>query len=200
MFIVERVFLAALCLVLIPTPGTAIRWVGGLWSRRTRKILVELYVVLKAALSGFVLWSGLWTKPLFAFLAVFCLAELFLNLGAVIFLREFWRRPISSNRSLILSACNFFEYTSWFACLYLHYQVRRENGTTVANAQAAYYFSVVTASTVGYGDVTTTPGLGRSLSVTEIILSLAFVATVIAYFVGRLGHIDVQDEDKHLPD
>lgn len=200
MFLVERVFLAALCLVMIPTPGTAIRWLGGLSSRRTRKILVELYVVAKALLAVFILSTDLWTKPLASWIAIVCLVELFLNLAAVIFLREFWRRPISSNRSLILSAFNFAEFTAWFACLYLYCGVLTQGRDTITSNGAAYYFSVVTAATVGYGDITPKPGLGRVLTVVEILLAVGFLATVIAYFVSLLGEVKYKDEEKKLPD
>ena len=45
MFLIERLVLAVLCLLLIPTISTFIRWIGGLMGRTARKIAVELYVV-----------------------------------------------------------------------------------------------------------------------------------------------------------
>jgi hypothetical protein len=187
MFLLERLVLALLCLLLLPTVGTFVRWIGGLGSRGLRKLLVELYVVAKTFIAGWILWSNSWNSVFFHWLAVYCLAELFLNLAAVVLLRDFWRRPISWNRSLILAAFNFYEFTSWFAILYLYHRALIEGQSTVTESGAAFYFSVITASTVGYGDITPTAGIGRTLAIIQISLSLCFIAAVIAYFISSLN-------------
>ena len=49
------------------------------------------------------------------------------------------------------------------------------------------YFSFVTLSTLGYGDLTPATNLGRSLVVFEALIGQVFVVTVIARVVSMLG-------------
>lgn len=49
------------------------------------------------------------------------------------------------------------------------------------------YFSYVTMSTVGYGDLTPAGDVGRMLAVSEGLLGQMFLVTVVALTVGNLG-------------
>jgi 4-amino-4-deoxy-L-arabinose transferase-like glycosyltransferase len=49
------------------------------------------------------------------------------------------------------------------------------------------YFSFITMSTVGYGDLTAAGGLGRALAVTEGLLGQIYLVTAVAALVGNLG-------------
>jgi Ion channel len=49
------------------------------------------------------------------------------------------------------------------------------------------YFSFVTLTTVGYGDLTAANGLGRALAVLEALIGQLYLVTVIALLVSNLG-------------
>jgi hypothetical protein len=49
------------------------------------------------------------------------------------------------------------------------------------------YFSFVTMTTVGYGDLTAATNLGRSLAITEALIGQIYLVTVVAAMVGGLG-------------
>jgi hypothetical protein len=49
------------------------------------------------------------------------------------------------------------------------------------------YFSFVTLTTVGYGDLTAAGGLGRALAVLEALIGQLYLVTVIALLVSNLG-------------
>jgi hypothetical protein len=49
------------------------------------------------------------------------------------------------------------------------------------------YFSFVTITTVGYGDLTAATDLGRSLAITEALIGQIYLVTVVAAIVGGLG-------------
>jgi hypothetical protein len=49
------------------------------------------------------------------------------------------------------------------------------------------YFSFVTLTTTGYGDLTAAGGLGRAMAVTEALLGQIYLVTVIALLVSQLG-------------
>ena len=49
------------------------------------------------------------------------------------------------------------------------------------------YFSFVTLTTVGYGDLTAASNLGRSLAIAEALIGQIYLVTVVAGIVGGLG-------------
>lgn len=59
------------------------------------------------------------------------------------------------------------------------------------------YFSFVTMSTVGYGDLIAQGGVGRALAVTEGILGQVYLVTAVAALVGNLGRrrVPLQETD-----
>ena len=51
------------------------------------------------------------------------------------------------------------------------------------------YFSFVTLTTVGYGDVLTRSDLGHTLAVTEALVGQIYLVTVVALLVSDLGSL-----------
>ena len=49
------------------------------------------------------------------------------------------------------------------------------------------YFSFVTITTVGYGDLTAASNLGRSIAIAEALTGQIYLVTVVAAIVGGLG-------------
>ena len=60
-------------------------------------------------------------------------------------------------------------------------------GGRVAVASDFVYYSFVTLTTVGYGDLTASTGIGRMLSVTEALVGQLYLVTVVAILVSNLG-------------
>lgn len=57
----------------------------------------------------------------------------------------------------------------------------------VDTTQNFLYFSFVTMTTVGYGDLTAATSLGRSLAIAEALAGQIYLVTVVATIVGGLG-------------
>lgn len=49
------------------------------------------------------------------------------------------------------------------------------------------YYSLVTQTTVGYGDLTSTSNLGRMLSTTEALIGQLYLVTIVAVLVSNIG-------------
>ena len=64
------------------------------------------------------------------------------------------------------------------------------------------YFSFITMTTVGYGDLTPQGGLGRALTVTEGLFGQIYLVTAVAALVGNLGRARApqQGRDKEAPE
>jgi voltage-gated potassium channel Kch len=53
------------------------------------------------------------------------------------------------------------------------------------------YFSFVTLTTVGYGDLTAAGGLGRAVAVVEALTGQLYLVTVVALVVSRMGRATI---------
>lgn len=60
-------------------------------------------------------------------------------------------------------------------------------GRASSTASEQLYFSFVTLSTVGYGDIVPATALPRALAVAEMLLGQIYLVTVVALIVGHLG-------------
>ena len=53
------------------------------------------------------------------------------------------------------------------------------------------YFSFVTMTTTGYGDLTAAQDLGRSLAITEALIGQIYLVTVVAVIVSNIGRTSI---------
>ena len=53
------------------------------------------------------------------------------------------------------------------------------------------YFSFVTLTTTGYGDLTAAGGLGRAVAVLEALLGQLYLVTIVAVIVSRMGRVEL---------
>jgi ion channel len=59
---------------------------------------------------------------------------------------------------------------------------------TASTDQADFiYFSFVTMTTTGYGDLTAATNLGKSIAITEALIGQIYLVTVVSLIVGNLG-------------
>jgi hypothetical protein len=56
------------------------------------------------------------------------------------------------------------------------------------------YYSFVTMTTLGYGDLTARANLGRMLSVTEALFGQLYLVSVVAVLVANIGRQRIRDE------
>jgi len=61
------------------------------------------------------------------------------------------------------------------------------NNGIEGQASDFFYFSVVTITTLGYGDLSPATNIGRSLAMIEALLGQIFLIVLVAYLVGMLG-------------
>lgn len=187
LFGVEWLFAFVVGAALLVMPAMLVREVSGRFGYLARKRAVEAWAVLKPAALVILLNCGpeLAISPWVATLA---LVDLFSYLLGLLFLARFYTDPASVRRSLLLLGVNFLEFVVGFAVLYAHFGViGRLDGPTETAPGALVFFSLVTASTVGYGDLLPHAGLGRLLVSVQICASIVFLSVFIAQGVGRVG-------------
>jgi hypothetical protein len=93
-------------------------------------------------------------------------------------------RPERLRRSLILAALNVFELAMGFAVLYLVSGEVSGSAGMLADPRSAFYFSVVTMLTVGYGDFAPSGGHAQLLVCCELFSGLIMLAFVLPALVS----------------
>jgi hypothetical protein len=189
----ERWFSMALVCFLMIMPAMLVRWVGGRYGYLGRKIAVETFALAKPLGLLIILWCGLSRTDWAKWFSLVALADLYSYLLGLFFLGRYYTPPASYGRSLLLIGINFLESILAFSVLYLNTSSLQCGTTTVKAWSHAVYFSVVTASTVGYGDIAPVDPFGRLLSVLQILGSFVFVTVIISSFVSRHS----TDRSKH---
>lgn len=96
----------------------------------------------------------------------------------------------SLNRSLILLLINYCEIIIGFAILYLiSGSVGFNFHQQITLRSEAIYFSVVTITTLGYGDIRPITSLGRWLSVSETLMGFILIVLIIGTFLTGIKNI-----------
>ena len=84
-------------------------------------------------------------------------------------------RAVLEHQGFAFTAIGTFDSRAFFA---------QQSNATVADY---LYFSFVTMTTTGYGDLTAAHGLGRALAVLEALIGQLYLVTVIALLVSNLS-------------
>ena len=107
---------------------------------------------------------------------------------------------LSYRRSIFLAGLLYLETAFWFAVLYRRFA----ESFTCANVPLsvplkALYFSVVTITTLGYGDVAASGGLGFVLVIGEALSGLFMTLGILARVVSYLPRPETLDEIDKAP-
>jgi hypothetical protein len=150
----------------------------------------DFYVALRV----FALILMLWVKPgrdiWVTIGTLYMMADMSLYLCRIVFLADIYGSTLSSVRSVFFVLINYFESLLGFAILY-----RQWGGLSIAGPLCptqALYFSFVTGTTLGYGDIHAVSSFAQELVMAQLILSISFLSMFIGAFVSRLGS-DIPD-------
>jgi voltage-gated potassium channel Kch len=170
-------------------PGMVVRWLGGIFGYIPRKVAVECWVLFKPIAWMTVLYFG-WSKceaiPCFV---CFGLVDLYAYLLGLVFLRPFFHPAASHGRNVLLLGINLLEAIFGYAILYVHYGAIGTGISTsgaIEGSREALYFSVVTTTTVGYGDIRPLSSIGQNIAMIQMISSLVFITVIATSFISNL--------------
>lgn len=105
--------------------------------------------------------------------------------------RRIFERPEVGVQQVVAALATYVETALAFSFTYLG--VARAMGQDffsdgIAGQMSDFvYFSVVTITTLGYGDLTPATDLGRSLVMLETLIGQILLVVLVAYLVGRIG-------------
>ena len=151
--------------------------------RRSIAVVVGLLVV-----SGVVeLTAGAETET--AFLLIVGMGLVLMAVVAII--RRLVQQPAITMKTVLGALCIYLYAGMLFALLYGVVDVVNSEPfftqTDKATSLDYVYFSIVTMTTVGYGDYTAAGDLGRMLAISEALFGQLYLVSVVAMLVGNLG-------------
>jgi voltage-gated potassium channel len=121
----------------------------------------------------------------------FLLNALLVAIAPVIIGRALWRRAIVDVQTILGAICIYVLVGMLWSFVYQAMTALGSSQFFVQNSKPTsaddLYFSFVTLTTVGYGDLTPATSLGRSFAVLEALLGQIYLVTIVSVLVSRLG-------------
>jgi len=171
---------------------------------------IEIYAFFKLLIVLMVVFSGLavyWAGLIILFISAF---DTFHALLCRIFLNKEWREEVSPKRNLIMVFVNYVEIAICFAGAYLFCDNHRnpangfafiindkiDVGTHHLTSAQAIYYSFVTGSTVGYGDISAASTFAQVLVCLQIMVSLFLVVVIITNMMSNFSKTGLANQPK----
>ena len=114
-----------------------------------------------------------------------------LGYAAFTVLRRIFEQPTIRVREVVAALTAYMEFAMVFAFAYMS-AANAGSDAFFANGVVGQmsdfvYFSVVTITTLGYGDLAPATDLGRSLAMIETLFGQIFLVVLVAFLVGMVG-------------
>jgi hypothetical protein len=103
----------------------------------------------------------------------------------------------SFRRTVLLLMHNYLEIIVWFALIYRHFQYVFGIKTltlTLDSFWGSFYFSLVTMTTLGYGDITPKNTTGAIIVIIQTLIGIFMTLLLLARFVASLPRTESMDE------
>ena len=175
-------------------PGVYIKYWAGKISYRYQDLALDLYIILKV-ISPLVIVINRWQhQEWLLWTVVYLVLETVLYIPTLIFASDVFSKPRSYKRSMLLIFFNYLEIAFCFAVFYAHGNYLN---MPLQNWYDAVYFSIITSSTIGYGDLYPITAMGKFLVSIQALLFLFFLVLFLNFFSTKVkskGYFDEQNE------
>jgi len=170
---------------------------AGLWSLAHDRRLLAIGVTLALIGVAAAVSRAFWEYPLFE-IAGLTTALLFYLLTLKIAFRQLFTGPVDANNIMGAICIYLLVGLCWSLLFYFNLLIDPQALSGLDSVQGAeqiyplIYFSFVTLSTLGYGDITPVSPFARFLAYTEALFGQFYIAVLVAGFVA--GHVSRQQE------
>lgn len=176
-------------------PGIYIKYLASKKGPEYQDLSLDFYVLLKVSFPILILVNQWHTNPFIIWIMIYVLLETVLYIPTLIFASDMFSRPRSYKRSVLLLFINYLEIIFAFAVLYScgNYLNKPFN-----HWFDSIYFSLITLSSIGYGDYYPVTTTGKILASTQALLFLFFVVLFLNFFSTKIktkGYFDHENED-----
>lgn len=191
---ITRLFLSSSQLLF---PGIYIKYLASKKGLEYHDLALDFYVLLKVGFPLIILINNWEHNRIIVGLMMYLLLETILYIPTLIFASDLFSKPRSYKRSILLLFLNYLEIVFAYAVLYSRGNYLNK---PFENWFDAIYFSVITSSSIGYGDMHPITTIGKILVSTQALLFLFFVVMFLNFFSTKIkgkGYFE-HDNDKNL--
>lgn len=157
-------------------------WRDVFWDREGFYVLLRCGLLLGALIAVSMTQWGTLLGTSFRLLAIIFtllfLIEIVIVHASIVFVSM---QPANSLRSAVLAIFSFFQIPIGFAVFYM---CAPTSFNPVLVWDNALYFSFVTATTLGYGDIQPTSRLAKFIVIGELITSITFLSVLVARLIS----------------
>ena len=172
-------------------PGIHIRNIFGRYGMIKRNVAIEFYVLFKTFLPLFFLATGFYKHIAAVVIASYLLVETICYVASLIFVSDMFVKPRSYRRNILMLFLNYMEISMCFAVIYASLHLL---GDKPYDTMDYIYFSIVTSTTIGYGDMHPANHLGQITVCVQAVMVVAFIVLFLNFFGSKVETLHNDDE------
>ncbi|TBX64820.1 two pore domain potassium channel family protein [Flavobacterium silvisoli] len=192
---IEKIVRLLLSISQLLFPGLYIKQLAHKIGYEYRDLSMDIYVLLKVAFPLLILVNDWQTNKILIALMVYVLFETILYIPTLIFASDMLSRPRSYKRSMLLLFFNYIEIVFSFGVLYT---CGNNMNRPFENWYDPIYFSMVTSSSIGFGDFVPVTTYAKILVSFQALFFLSFVVLFLSFFTNKIknkGYFDHESEE-----
>lgn len=176
-------------------PGIYIKYLAWKKGNEYEDLALDLYVLIKVTFPLLLIVYDWHQFHFLIWILIYFLLETILYIPTLIFASDLFSRPRSYKRSMLLLFFNYLEIVLAYAVLY---SCGNNLNKPFLHWSDAVYFSIITSSSIGYGDFYPVTTYGKFLVSTQALLFLFFVVLFLNFFSTQIkskGYFDHENKE-----
>ena len=192
---IEKIVRLLLSISQLVFPGVYIKYVLYKTKFEWQDLVMDMYILVKLAFPFFILINQWQHISLIIALMVYFLAETILYIPTLIFASDMLSKPRSYKRSMLLLFFNYIEIVISFGVLY---SCGNNMNLPFTTWYDPIYFSIVTSSSIGFGDYYPVTTFAKALVSIQALFFLTFVVLFLNFFSTKMkskGYFDHETDN-----
>ncbi|WP_310557502.1 potassium channel family protein [Flavobacterium sp.] len=176
-------------------PGIYIKYFAHKKGIEYQDLALDFYVLLKVAFPVVILINQWHNNPILVGIMIYVLLETIFYIPTLIFASDLFSKPRSYKRSMLLLFFNYLEVVFAFGVLY---SIGNSMNKPFSHWFDPIYFSLITSSSIGYGDYYPVSLFGKVLVSFQSMFFLSFVVLFLNFFSTKVtakGYFDHENQD-----
>lgn len=192
---IEKIFRLFLSISQLFFPGIYIKTIASKIGYAYKDLAMDIYILLKVAYPLIIIVNHWQDHIILIWIMVYLILETILYIPTLIFASDMFVRPRSYKRSMLLLFFNYLEVVIAFGVLYT---LGQNTNIPFQHWTDALYFSLMTSTTIGYGDYYPITTYGKFLASVQALFFISFVILFMNFFFTKAkskGYFDNSDKD-----
>jgi len=192
---IEKIVRLLLSISQLLFPGIYIKYLAAKKGEEYQDLAMDCYIIIKVAFPIVILYNQWQHIHWLVYIMIYLLLETVLYIPTLIFASDLISRPRSYKRSILLLFLNYLEIIFAYA---VFYSCGRYLNKPFSESFDAVYFSIITSSSIGYGDYHPDTLIGKVLVSTQALLFLFFVVLFLNFFSTQIkskGYFDHENKE-----